>query len=537
MPDRATPETPLLSVEGLSIVVPSGFATEPLTAQLAPGELLALSGAGGSGKSLVCEVLAGIHRPGVTIEGAVRYLEPARVAWVPQDARLAALPTDPVERILSARARDPRRREWFEALRLGERLLPLPLRALSASERIRVLLVNALLGKPRILVLDGVTDRLDSGDISAIFTLLRRQRAEGVGLVVSSRRDLRSLSPSREANLGTGSLDEVAMPLLRRTTTRTPKPHEHPVLEVDRLVVRYERRRFLSPGPVVTPVDGASLFLRHGELLVLFGEAGSGKTTLLETIAGLRRPASGRIRVMGQDVTQARGRRLRTARRLVQLVFQDASAVLESSRTVGQHLAEAAQLGGRGARRGTPAEWLERLGLSPRLLGADADVLSASEAARVDFARSLAVGPAAILFDGPRTAAIRSDGGALASLIHAERDAGMSFLIATSDLDVARSTADRLAILHRGRIVEMGPAEAVLDKPQHPYTRALFAGHPPAPRDPVATLMGCHHAIDCPLKQERCTSREPALFALRSSPSTEGRHRVACFVTAEIPET
>ncbi len=121
-------------------------------------------------------------------------------------------------------------------------------------------------------------------------------------------------------------------------------------------------------------------------------------------------------------------------------------------------------------------------------------------------------------------------------MIHAERDTGTSFLIATSDLDVARSTADRLAILHRGRIVEMGPTKSVLRRPEHPYTRALLAGHPPAPRDPIATLMGCHYAADCPLRQERCTKSEPALFALHSSPSTEGRHRVACFVTAGLPE-
>jgi ABC-type glutathione transport system ATPase component len=217
----------------------------------------------------------------------------------------------------------------------------------------------------------------------------------------------------------------------------------------------------------------------------------------------------------------------------VQLVFEDASSMLDGHRTVQAHLEEAMSLG-KGL-HGSPTEWMERLGLSPRLLQAPADQLSASEGQRVDFARSLVVAPKLILFDAPEISGAAEDGGLLAAVFRAEKSQGRAFLVATSKPELARSLSDRVAVLYAGRIVELGSTRQVLERPGHPLTRAILSQEPIPEHDPTKPKVGCPFVSKCARRQlPQCDEKEPMLAPLHSISSPESGsepapHRVACF--------
>jgi peptide/nickel transport system ATP-binding protein len=267
--------------------------------------------------------------------------------------------------------------------------------------------------------------------------------------------------------------------------------------------------------------------------MVLLGAEGSGKTKLLEAIAGLAPPTSGTILLSGNDVTHAKGSRARRLRRDVQLVFQDASATLDASKSVQAHLEEAIKLAG--SSESHPGEWLETLGLSPRLLNAKADQLSSSECQRVNLIRCLILRPALILFDSPEVSAADTDGGLVNAVLASEKAKGRAFLVATSDPSVADTFADRIAVLHAGRVVELGARKEVLLAPAHPVTQALIDGTPLSPAAPATPHEGCPHVNDCSRRKlPQCQVQEPMLAPLSPNANLaeeehRGIRRVACF--------
>lgn len=524
-----------------------GFETQRLNFELERGQACAVVGRPGSGKSLIFESMAGIARPHTDTVGT--FSSPQR-ALVPQDARLTALPTDRVWSLvgisgLGVRLRQVAGTRWpasesedrasllMERLRLApDRLAELSFRDLSACERRGILLCRALLEDPPVLLLDGWDEMTDGPARRAIAEVLTERMREGLSVIFSSRRyPLRDFPDVKVVPLGEIEPGEVAVPLIQKPAELTP--HSHPLLELNRVSVTKPRLRVLRPRPPALPVDGASLFVRHGETVVLLGVAGSGKTTLLQTIAGLHAPSRGSILVTGQDVTYARGRRARRLRRDVQLVFQDAPSALDGNRTVEALFEEAMAIVK--SRACTPSEWLERVGLPERLLRARADQLSASESQRVDLARSLVLAPRLVLFDAPGMSAADCDGGLLASLLTAEKAQGRAFLIATTDPEIARSLADRVAVIHAGRIVELGTRREVLDHPGHPVTEALLKGTAIAPTDPTAPNVGCPHVRLCERRKlPLCREQEPMLAPLSdpdqpADSSSQGQRRCACF--------
>ncbi len=536
-----------LSLESFGAKTTSGWASGRISAQVASGETLALIGRAGSGKTLVLEQIAGVLRPGVKHVGQ---LSAKKIEWVPQDARLAVLPTDRVWSLLGVSGLMVRLRQWgilrtshmadenraislMQRIRLDpDRILELPFRELSATERRGVLLTRALLADPEVLAIDGWGEQMDGPTRRAISELLKEKQKEGLSLLISSRRyPLPDLEETRAVSLADAQTPETPMPLIPKASPAPP--HEHVLLEVTRLSIQRRRLSLLRRRPPAYIVDGASLFVRHGECLAILGTAGSGKTALLEAISGLTSPASGTIVVEGNDVTHARGRRARRLRRQVQLVFQDATSVLDGARTVLSHLEEAMSL--RRRQRGSPAEWLERLGLYPRLLRAPADQLSASEGQRVDFARSLVVEPKLVLFDAPEVSGAAEDAGLLAALLRSEKSQGRAFLIATSNPELARSLGDRVAILHAGRIIEIGSSRQVLTRPAHPLTLALLQNDSIPGHDPTAPHTGCPFVSVCPRRiLPQCDEREPMLAPVQTlsdlgAGPESGTRRVACF--------
>lgn len=543
----------VLDLDAFVVRAGRDFQSEPCTLQLNTGEIGFITGPIGCGKSLVAEALARVRRPDVELLGAHR--APQGVSFVPQDPRLAVLATDRVSTLFEAvhRAHALGRRAWtsfwtrptwrddaealLERLRLTpSRLWGLEFRELSSSERHRVLLGLAIAEKNPLLIYDGAAEGLDPTDRVRVTELLSELLGRGTTILATARRPgSLDLPESHCVNLGEATGRSSALPLLRRQeAVETVPGAERPRLVVERLRVARGKLQLGGRKREAFPVDGVNLQILPGETLVLFGGAGSGKTTLLEALAGLVRPHSGRVVLRDRDVTWATGARAARLRRQVQLVFQDAAAVLDPRRTVSEHLGEArrlaeAQPGPVGA--DSAAEWLDRLGLPERLLELSADHLSAGEAQRIDLARSLVLGPELVLLDAPRVSGADTDGGTLAALMLALKRDGRSFLVATSDPAMAATLGDRLAVLHAGRIVECGPTASVLNHPAHPLTAALLAGRLPAPTDPCHPLRGCPHVASCARRVlPECDAREPSLTAVAKSTSERStEHRAACF--------
>jgi len=232
----------------------------------------------------------------------------------------------------------------------------------------------------------------------------------------------------------------------------------------------------------VLAVDDVSLELRRGEIMGLAGESGSGKTTLARCIIRLVEPDSGLIELDGVNVREQRGGELRELRRRMQMVFQDPYSSLNPRMSVGAALHEAGRVHNRPGsenRDAFVAEALERVHLSPRLAKRRPRELSGGQRQRVAIARALAVGPDVLIADEAVSALDVSVQAQLLNLfLDLREQLGLSILFVAHQLAVLAEIADRVAIMNRGRIVEMGDAGAVFHDPQDEYTKALLAAHP-----------------------------------------------------------
>jgi peptide/nickel transport system ATP-binding protein len=291
------------------------------------------------------------------------------------------------------------------------------------------------------------------------------------------------------------------------------------VLEVRDLGLTFEGRVGLFAGLMgrkgndARALDGVSFTLRRGEVLALAGESGCGKTTTARAIMGLLKPQQGEILFEGEPVRQ-----LRAFRRRVQMVFQDPMGSLNPRQTIYEIVAEALRIHQitRGE-NGEPEEELvaralSRAGLRPpeRFFLLYPHELSGGQRQRVVIAGALVLEPEVIVADEPVSNLDASVRGEILRLLMQLRDEDqISIIIVTHDLGLAWTVADRVAVMYLGRIVEIGPAEDVLTRPLHPYTRALLdvvpeaggmdrpilAGEPP---DPTRIPPGCRFHPRCP---------------------------------------
>jgi peptide/nickel transport system ATP-binding protein len=231
-------------------------------------------------------------------------------------------------------------------------------------------------------------------------------------------------------------------------------------------------------------VDDVSFTLARGEILGVAGGSGSGKTTLARCLIRLVEPDDGSIRLEGVDVRAARGRDLRELRRRMQMVFQDPYASLNPRMSVGAALHEAGrvhQRPGSENREAFVAELLDRVHLPASTATRRPRELSGGQRQRVAVARALAVGPEILIADEAVSALDVSIQTQLLNLFLDLRDElGVAIVFIAHQLAVIAEVADRVAIMHQGRIVETGPTAEVFHSPQHDYTRALLAAHPGA---------------------------------------------------------
>jgi peptide/nickel transport system ATP-binding protein len=299
------------------------------------------------------------------------------------------------------------------------------------------------------------------------------------------------------------------------------------LLRVEQLTTVFDT----AAGPVPA-VDDVSFEIRAGETLGLVGESGSGKSVTALSIMRLVQPpgriASGRIRFKGQDLLTLDERRMREVRGAgISLIFQEPMTALNPVFTIGDQVAETLIVHGRASRRAARAQAVDLL-TAVRIPDAASRVrdyphqLSGGLRQRVLIAMALACRPALVVADEPTTAL---DVTIQAQILELLRDLKQSFnvslLLITHDLGVVAETADRVAVMYAGRIVESGPVRAIFRTPQHPYTRGLLASIPGgAPGQPLRAIdgsvpllgklpPGCAFTPRCPDRFERCPTAPP----------------------------
>jgi oligopeptide transport system ATP-binding protein len=311
----------------------------------------------------------------------------------------------------------------------------------------------------------------------------------------------------------------MSTPLLQLTNVQTHFPVESGFV-------------FRKQTGTVKAVDGVSLTVPRGEVLGLVGESGCGKSTLARTILQLVPATGGTVVLGGRNLTTASAGELLAARRDMQMVFQDPFASLNPRMTVYETLAEPLLVHGvcpPGEVPARVASLMEKVGLAARFMQKYPHEFSGGQRQRIAIARALALEPQLVIADEPVSALDVSIQAQILNLLaQLVRQLNLTLIFIAHDLSVVKHISDRVAVMYLGKIVELGPAADVIDRPRHPYTRALVSaiptpdpdrekqrqrlvlpGDPPSPLNPPA---GCAFHPRCPFAQEKCKLVVPPLI-------------------------
>ncbi|OWJ77942.1 ABC transporter ATP-binding protein [Haematobacter genomosp. 1] len=528
---------PLLSIENM--VVSFGGQSQPavrgVSLDVHRGEILALVGESASGKSVtVKSVMRLIDFQGGRITGGriilsgkepvdlaaapepvLRRLRGARIAMIFQDPMTSLNPVMTIGAQLTeairqhGRAADAQVRAlaMLEQVRLSDperRMAQYP-HELSGGMRQRVMIAMALVCEPDLLIADEPTTALDVTVQAEILGLIRGlQKQNGMAVlfithdmgVVAEIADRVAVMLQGEI-VEEGTVQKVfdaprhaytrklldAAPKFREGGTATPVEVDRaaPVLSVHHLTARYPVRSRLLRRHIanVHAVEDVSFDLHPGETVAIIGESGCGKSSLAKSLLRLLPVAEGRAFLAGRDLLTLEGEHLRAARADIQMVFQDPYAALDPRMSIRQILSEPLRI------RGLPVEGallealIARVGLPEGSLDRYPHQFSGGQRQRICIARALVLRPKVLIADEPVSAldvAIQSQ--ILDLLKSFQRDDDLAMLFISHDMAVVERVADRIVVMYRGRIVEEGPAYAVLGQPSHPYTRRLLQAVP-----------------------------------------------------------
>ncbi|MEU6644020.1 ABC transporter ATP-binding protein [Saccharomonospora sp. NPDC046836] len=535
--NRAEPAagtTALLRVDRLSVAYGDNRVVSDVSFELGRGRSLALIGESGSGKSTIARSVLRLLPPGIAratgrvefdtqdiLSQPERRFRPLRgraIGFVPQDPgsslnpvrtigaqakEAAALLDEP-----SAVTRKELILETFAQVGLDD-----PLRIyesyphqLSGGMLQRVLIGLAVLPRPRLIVADEPTSALDVTIQKRILDLLSQlQRSLDISLLLITH-DL-AIAAERADSLvvlkdgvvqEAGSTATVfaspASTYARKLHADVPALNPGRYQELQRRLdetgatPKIEARRvtksFTVDGARLTAVDDVSFTVRAGTTHALVGESGSGKTTTIRLLLGLEQADEGEILVAGEQVHGRSPASLRSARRHLQLVYQNPFTSLDPTWKVESLVREPLdryKIGDRRERTDRVREALDSVGLGEHLLARKPSALSGGQRQRVAIARSLVLRPDVIVLDEPTSAldvSVQAD--IVEVLLSLQAELGLTYVFVSHDLALIRQLAHSVSVMHRGRIVEDGPVGGIFDDPQEQYTQTLLESIPAA---------------------------------------------------------
>lgn len=525
---------PLLEIKDLSVAFGFGssqiLAVEHLSLTINPHETVALVGESGSGKSVTAHSILRLlpypeaHHPGngriifageelLTMpEKRLQSIRGGRIGMIFQEPMTSLNPLHTIVRQISESLQlhhgGGRRNEFRgrvkELLELvgiddaARRLDAFP-HELSGGQRQRVMIAMALANEPDLLIADEPTTALDVTVQAQVLELLQSLKKRLGMAILLITHDLGTVKryADRVAVMTAGKVVESASceeiftapkhPYTRKLLAAEPKGEAlpikeglEPLLKADNLKVWFPLKKnfFGRPLDFVKAVDGVSLEIKPGESLGVVGESGSGKSTL--GYALLRLLASrGEIFFDNKNLNAIKKLELRSLRRFLQIVFQDPYASLSPRMMVGQIVAEGLNL----HKIGTPSERqrlvfeaLAEVGLDESIVQRYPHEFSGGQRQRIAIARALVLKPKLIVLDEPTSSLDRSVQAQVVDLLRdIQSRHQLSYLFISHDLKIVKALCHRIMVLHRGRVVEAGPAEAIFSSPQHEYTRSLLA--------------------------------------------------------------
>lgn len=524
---------PLLAVEHLT----TGFdingrfvpAVNDVSFHVHRGETLCIVGESGSGKSLTARsIIRLVPPPGRIASGRIllagrdlmtaserelQRIRGARIALIFQEPATALNPVftigSQIAETLAVHGRATGAAAWKRAIELlasvgfpepEKRIRDYP-HQLSGGLRQRALIAMSLACEPEVVIADEPTTALDATLQAQILELLRdlKERMGLALILITHDLDIVAQMGDRVAVMNAGTIVEQSAvsdlfrspqhPYTRQLIAAMPKdvapkrPSATPLLDVRGLVKEFARRPgFFRKPSIVRVVDGVSFHVDEGETFGLVGESGSGKTTTGRCILRLTEATSGEVLFKGENVLAFAPARMRAARREMQIVFQDPYSSLNPRMRVGDIVEEPLiihRIGTKTSRRARVEELFALVGLDPAHTRRYPREFSGGQRQRIGLARALALNPSLIIADEAVSALdVSVQAQVIDLLMDLQARLKLTYLFIAHDLRLVRQICTRVAVMYRGKIVEMGPTEQLFTAPSHPYTRALLEAIP-----------------------------------------------------------
>jgi len=542
---------PILDIRNLKVRLPGGgdrrYAVDDISLTVHAREIVCIVGESGSGKSVTSSAVMGLLPKGIlTLESGqilvggrditdagleeLQALRGNRMAMIFQEPMTALNPLmrvgDQIAEVFEFHAKKMDRDAiaYRVLALLADVRLPSPetLRnayphQLSGGQRQRVMIAMALAMEPGLIIADEPTTALDVTSQAQVLRLLNelRGRHDNGVLFITHDFDVVAeiadrvvvMQSGRIVEQGTAAevLNHPCHPYTQRLLAARPRgdfraaalpPAKVPVLEVQNLALRFETKSvFKSKRRSVDALSGVSLKLERGETLGIVGESGSGKTTLGRCLARFAAPTSGKILLEGEPISAFQGGDARGYCKRVQMVFQDPFRSFNPRRTVGHTLAEGPMNFGADKRHvnARMLELLDLVSMDPSALNRFPHEFSGGQRQRLSIARALMMEPEILIADEAVSALDVSIQAQILDLFESIREhLGVSMILITHDLRVAARLCHRIAVMQRGKVVEIGTARDVFLRPSTDYTRELIASIPGEAAAGPASVMAIH---------------------------------------------